>query len=255
MGKKLIRLLKMNNSRQYKVAISAAAVLAIVLLSISLGVNKLNPDDNNDPLDITPELDYTLTGDNYVLGLNSYMEEMYTDISHFNINGNSTTSVHPNLISSSVYKISEQSWTASAIILKDQDQDISFYTEFQFGSNELYSMHEDFLNAMDYTTEIDAPDFSSFPPGSIPELLMYTIFYEDGTGLEFVWLGFEDLDILCIEEIEWDENGYQVKYAPAGADIEYIPPKFLSPKSAFEPFLDNIQDLYYEPIEAKLDDL
>ncbi len=249
----LLSLLKREKGRQIRLAIGAAVLLSIVLLSVSLGVDRLRPAGTTDfPDDLS--LDYQLTGDGYVLGLNNYMDQKYIDneIVKFTIHGNLTTAVHPNLISSEVLRPDiTDNWIVNALIVKSLPFDMGIQLSFQFSTNAISSMHSSFLEAMELTTEIDAPDLSD-PSGSVPELLMYTVYYEDQTGLQFTWLGLEDQDVLAIEEIEWDETGQKTKTLPAGSEFEFVPTKYISPKTAFEPFLEQIKDLYKEPIDNSL---
>ncbi|MHA2029558.1 MAG: hypothetical protein ACW99A_06625 [Candidatus Kariarchaeaceae archaeon] len=267
----LLKLFKKEKLRQVRTSILLAVLVSASVLAISFVAFDLFGDD--DPgIDINNNPDPT--GNDYVLKLNSYLDEQYTGgkVSAFLIHGNTTASIHPTLLSSEVVP-SGMDWEVNALVVKGAP-DMVEQTSFQLTGSEMDDTHQSFLSSLDKTSEVEPPEPQDLPSAQL--LLVYVVLYEDGTGIEFAWLGFQDFNILGVQNVTWGgsststtstttssetssegsgttttsiphlsqaENDYS--YTSNTNDVKYI-----SPLSAFDDFINKLQELYSPHLEG-----
>jgi hypothetical protein len=130
-------------------------------------------------------------------------------------------------------------WEVEAIVLDPDTPDPwdSKDEYFNFTSAQMGQIHTSFLSSLSQTEEVER---ASLPeePGSVPNLLYYSVLFDDGSGLEFVWLGFEDVDVIQIANITWSIGEFGIYTAYEQEE------HFISPLSAFDSFISTLQELY-----------
>jgi hypothetical protein len=239
METKLQNLIQKERRKQIFYAIMAAVVLALLILALSGGLSWIN--DNSEPNQnggITPNEG----GDDYVITLNNFIDVQFINdnIASFNIDGNITSAINPNLISSRVTPIqTSTSWKVEATVLDPDTVDPwdSKIEEFNFTGAEMAQIHGSFLTSLQDTEEINQTALPD-QPGSAQNLLHYQVLFTDGSGLEFVWLGFDQVDVIQIANITWSEGPYGFNIGYAGEE------HYISPLSAFDAFISTLQELY-----------
>lgn len=202
MENSLLKLFKREKVRQVRFSILLAILVSASVLAASLVAFDLL-DDGNPGGDID---DLPNTGDNdYVLGLSSFVDQQYVDgnIVAFKIHGNATQTIHPSLIASELTP-SGSGWDVDASVVVNGDFDMVEQVSFTFSQAEMADIQQSFLTSLDQTSEVDPPAPQALP--SAQSALSYTVLYDDGTGFEFLWLGFDDLDIVAVNNVTWSEN-------------------------------------------------
>ncbi|MHA2252728.1 MAG: hypothetical protein ACXAD7_20360 [Candidatus Kariarchaeaceae archaeon] len=274
MEKILGNLITNEKIRQIRIAIVFAAIASLMILSISFGISNLailNFDNDGDPPNGP---NGNNNGGSFVLGLNNYMTQRYDEISHLAIGGNYTPSIHPNLIYSEINYISnEDLWEVNASVTNETYYPDAVMKEFNFSSEEVFSAHESFLESLSNTSEVNSTDLPT-SHGSIPNLLIYTVFYLDGTGLEFAWLGFENINVVAVANVTWSgqpTTTSTVSEDPPTTTTSEVPTstnitssmilnlnsnsqvsfnyysgesKYISPLSAFDSFINQLNEMF-----------
>ncbi|MHA2100198.1 MAG: hypothetical protein ACW99A_16100 [Candidatus Kariarchaeaceae archaeon] len=243
----LLKLLKQEKVAGVKVSVLLAVIVSASVLAASFVAFQLldnnNPGEDIDDLPDPSDIDYALA-------LSSYMDQQFEDekISAFKISGNATDSIHPNMISSLAVKTKSQ-YEVEAYVEEDP-VDVVNKLSFSFTRFEMVDVHQSFVESVEQTQEVEEVVLINQLP-SATLLLVYVVLYEDGTGFEFSWLGFDDINIMKIQNITWGSVQTTITSLPALSSMEqdynYVSIggiKYLSPLSAFDSFINKLQDLY-----------
>ena len=215
------------------IAIVGAVLVSSLVLAVSFGfefMKSSNKVDNNLP---DSSSDYTLALDQFML--NQYENN---HIVQFEIGGNLTSSIHQNLIYSVlVFDPVNQAWNATMWISVNQGQSEEMVNA-SFTDTQLNEVHSQFRQSLSQTQEVQKPDLGE-PGGSLQFALAYTVLFDDNTGLEFQWLIAPNWQYISTTNITWTSGFDGVAQKIAGNEVHYI-----SPASAFDPFLDQLRDMY-----------
>lgn len=240
----LIQLIQSEKRRMILRSVGAAIIIAGLVLAIAFVITPPEPSDpqNNDDNDSDNNQFPPDSDDNYVLSLNAEIDTKFVNdnIDGIYLHGNATSSVYDGLLDSYILPYNDNDeWNVTARIVDDvvnNPGDIRT-EQFNFSSTEIYHVHTSFLQSLNNTVEVNRTELPD-EPGSIPNLLFYNIFYDDGTGLTFTWLGFQEVDILEVQNITWTGTPSDFSRQETG-DSHY-----LSPLSAFDSFLNELRELY-----------
>lgn len=220
--------------RTVLIAILGAVLVSSLLLAASFGFELMKSGDKVD--NNVPD-----TSSDYSLKLDQFIAQQYENnhIVQYEIGGNLTGSIHQNLIYSVlVFDSVNNDWNATLWISTNQGQSedviIANFTEVQ-----LTAVHNEFRSSLANTTEVPKPDLGE-PGGSANFALLYTVMFDDNTGLEFQWIIAPNWAYISTTNITWQyEVNSLIAQKVAGDEVHYI-----SPASAFDPFLDQLRDMY-----------
>lgn len=258
MENSLLKIFRREKVKQIRFGVLLAILVSASVLAASFVAFNLL-DDNNQGTDIDgdPNPNPNPNEPDFVLSLNSYMDQQYIGgkVSAFLIHGNATASIHPSLISSIVVP-SGTDWGVNAYVVVGGDPFNVEEVTFSFTDSEMGEAHQAFLSSLADTSEAEKPDWTDLPSAQMA--ISYTVLYQDGTGLEFLWLGFEDLDILGVQNVTWggsvvttttaahlSQSDTDYNFSTVGEEMKYI-----DPLSAFDGFIDKLQELYTPHLEA-----
>lgn len=235
----LLRAIKKEKLRQAAITIITAILLSVVVLAISYGLWQITTDENFTDNSDSPGSNENNVN-NFVLDLNNYMNTQFNQgqVSYFNIAGNITNSIHPSLIDSFLFP-ENGNWNVSAWVLNESTPepfDVA-HIYFEFSDTQVQTAHTTFLNGLNQTTEVPNEDIPD--TGTVPQLLYFQVLYDDFTGLNFIWMGYDELDIIQVGNLTWSEDQFGVSIQQNFDDVHN-----LSPLSAFDPFISYLQDIY-----------
>ncbi|MHA2503786.1 MAG: hypothetical protein ACXAE3_13075 [Candidatus Kariarchaeaceae archaeon] len=260
MSELLSQLFAMEKRRQLIYSVGAALLVAALILSGSFILSTFDPpklDDNDGDGDDNPDPNLS-----YSLSLSSLLgdEFMEEGIIGFKIGGNITPAIHPRLINSEVIPDDmSDGWLVDAWVLDADTMDpmTPYQDQFVFSQQQMVTLHNTFLDSLNQTEEIDKVDIPDIG-GSIPLLLFYEVYLANGSGYEFVWAGFDEVDIMIVSHFTF---GGAITTTTDGVGLESVQvddlsrgpvteEHYISPLSAFDPFLDQLQGLYSSVLDV-----
>lgn len=160
------------------------------------------------------------------------MDDQYLDdkFESFFIDGNNTQSINETLNSCSVTRVAD-GWEVVAFVINPDEPMFTDSIQFTISDQEIYQIHRSFLDALSQTEHIPTPDDTSVR--NVHQVLKYVVNYSDKTGLDFMWLSFEDHQIVRV--VDFIENDHGREFS---SDKNY-----LSPGIAFLPFFDALREV------------